>query len=174
MYINILCTRCSLNTYQFFEDCKLDIVFILEQTSSSKDEKFLHLKYLFADMASQINVSPTTVRIAAITYNNKQQTVFNLNTYSTSAEVAYAIKKIPDEDSISSNYVDDALAYAASDIFTVANGDRADADNFYVFSIDSSRSGTATEGELIRRNVTNHIFAVGMSNFITLSISITL
>lgn len=174
MYINILCTQCSLNTYQFFEDCKLDIVFILEQTSSSKDEKFLHLKYLFADMASQINVSPTTVRIAAITYNNNQQTVFNLNTYSTSAEVAYAIKKIPDEDSISSNYVDDALAYAASDIFTVANGDRADADNFYVFSIDSSRSGTATEGELIRRNVTNHIFAVGMSNFITLSISITL
>lgn len=119
-------------------------------------------------MASQINVSPTTVRIAAITFNNNQQTVFNLNTYSTSAEVAYAIKKIPDEDSISYNYVDDALAYAASDIFTVANGDRADADNFYVFSIDSSRSGTATEGELIRRNVTNHIFAVGMSNFITL------
>lgn len=148
----------------FFKDCKLDIVFILEQTSSSKDEKFLHLKYFFADLASQINVSPTTARIAAITYNNNQQTVFDLNTYSTSAEVAYAIKKIPDDESISYNYVDDALAYAASDIFTVANGDRADADNFYVFSIDSSRSGTATEGELIRRNVTNHIFAVGMSN----------
>ncbi|XP_065931855.1 collagen alpha-3(VI) chain isoform X2 [Magallana gigas] len=145
-------------------DCKLDIVFILEQTSSSKDEKFLHLKYFFADLASQINVSPTTVRIAAITFNNNQQTVFNLNTYSTSAEVAYAIKKIPDEDSISYNYVDDALAYAASDIFTVANGDRADADNFYVFSIDSSRSGTATEGELIRRNVTNHIFAVDIAS----------
>lgn len=145
-------------------DCKLDIVFILEQTSSSKDEKFLHLKYFFADLASQINVSPTTARIAAITYNNNQQTVFDLNTYSTSAEVAYAIKKIPDEDSISYNYVDDALAYAASDIFTVANGDRADADNFYVFSIDSSRSGTATEGELIRRNVTNHIFAVDIAS----------
>lgn len=145
-------------------DCKLDIVFILEQTSSSKDEKFLHLKYFFADLASQINVSPTTVRIAAITYNNNQQTVFDLNTYTTSAEVAYAIKKIPDEDSISYNYVDDALAYAASDIFTVANGDRADADNFYVFSIDSSRSGTATEGELIRQNITSHIFAVDIAS----------
>jgi hypothetical protein len=143
-----------------FLDCRLDIVFIIEASSSSKDENFLYLTYFFANLASQINVSPTSTRIAAITYNNDETTLFNLQTYSTSAEVAYAIKQAPD-DHTSYNYVDNALVYAESNIFTVANGDRADADNFYVFSVDSSRSGTASEGQRIRQNLTNHIFAIG-------------
>ena len=142
-------------------DCKLDIVFLLETTTSSNDEKFLQLKYFFAGLASQINVSPTTVRIAAVTFNNVETTVFHLNEYSTSADVAYAIKKIPDEDVTSTNNIDDALVYAEANIFTTANGDRADADNFYVFSMDSGRSGTATQGEQIRQNPSNHIFAIG-------------
>ena len=96
-----------------------------------------------------------------MTFNNVETTVFHLNEYSTSADVAYAIKRIPDEDVTSTNNIDDALVYAEANIFTTANGDRADADNFYVFSMDSYRSGTVTQGEQIRQNPSNHIFAIG-------------
>jgi hypothetical protein len=135
-------------------------VFIIETNTYSKDEKFLKLKSFFSKLAQQISVSSDTVRIGAITYNQKAYTAFDLQTYTTSEDVSHAIMKITD--STNSRFlIDTALFYARTSFFTADNGDRDDAANYYVFVIDGIRSGAAKQGELIAANWPDTVFAIG-------------
>lgn len=144
----------------FILACKLDIVFILETSTYSKDEKYLYLKSFFSKLAQQISVSSDTVRIGAITYNRGGYMAFDLQTYTTSDDVSHAILKIPD--STENRFlIDGALSYARSTFFTAANGDREDAANYYVFTIGGIRSGAAKQGALIAENWPDTVFAIG-------------
>ncbi|XP_062568044.1 collagen alpha-3(VI) chain-like [Saccostrea cucullata] len=144
-------------------NCKLDILFLLEASSSSAGAKFIYLKSFFANLARQISVSSDTVRIGVVTYDYKGYRQFDLQTHTTSDDVSNAIMKIP-EGSISKNLLDKALLYARTTYFTEANGDRADAANYYVFSVDGIRAGSAIQGAVINANWPDQVFAVDINS----------
>ncbi|XP_062608615.1 collagen alpha-5(VI) chain-like [Saccostrea cucullata] len=143
--------------------CKLDILFILEASSSSAGAKFVFLKSFFANLARKISVSSDTVRIGVITYDYKGYRQFDLKTHTTNDDVSNAIMKIP-EGSVPKNLLDKALLYARTTYFTEANGDRADAANYFVFSVDGIRAGSAIQGAVINANWPNQVFAVDINS----------
>ncbi|XP_048773613.2 collagen alpha-3(VI) chain-like [Ostrea edulis] len=143
--------------------CKLDIVFILETNTYSSNENYIYLKDFFSRLVQQIGVSSDTVRIGAIRYNSKTYTAFDLQTYTTSDDVSDALLQL--SDSTDSRFlIDSALSYAQSTFFTAANGDRDDAANYYVFTIDGIRSGAAKQGELIAANWPDTVFAIDIDS----------
>ena len=141
-------------------DCKLDIVFIMERSESSKYENYVFLKAFFSNIARQIDVATDKIRIGVITYNTHAYTTITLDQYMTPTEISHKILKLP-EGTDKRYLIDNALAYAKTTFFTAANGDRASAANYYVFSIDGVRSGASIQGEFITKSWPNTIFAIG-------------
>ncbi|XP_062612581.1 uncharacterized protein LOC134274328, partial [Saccostrea cucullata] len=144
-------------------NCKLDILFMLEASSSSAGSNFVYLKSFFANIARQLNVASDSIRIGAMTYDYKGYKQFDLDTYTTADEVSNAIMRIQ-EGVNPINLVDRALAYARTVYFTEDNGDRADAANYYVFSVDGIRAGASLQGAVITADWPNQIYSIDINS----------
>ncbi|XP_065930762.1 collagen alpha-3(VI) chain isoform X1 [Magallana gigas] len=143
--------------------CQLDIVFIMERTESSSHENYVFLKSFFANIAQQLHVSTSTIRIGVVTYNTHANTTIALNAYMTPTDISYQILKLS-EDTDQRYLIDNALVHTKNNFFTSANGDRPSAANYYVFVIDGVRSGASIQGQHIADSWPNTVFAIDINS----------
>ncbi|XP_061170068.1 von Willebrand factor A domain-containing protein 2-like [Saccostrea echinata] len=132
--------------------CKLDIVFIVERYN------LRYIKRFVVELLNGIYVSTDGVRVGFVIYDSTATTVFGLTAHNTSAAVKAAIEAIPETNN-NNHYVNKGLIHARDNVFTSAGGDRADANNYYVFVVGPYNSDTDTVGRVIRSDVNNFIFA---------------
>lgn len=132
----------------------------MERTESSSHENYVFLKSFFANIAQQLHVSTSTIRIGVVTYNTHANTTIALNAYMTPTDISYQILKLS-EDTDQRYLIDNALVHTKNNFFTSANGDRPSAANYYVFVIDGVRSGASIQGQHIADSWPNTVFAIG-------------
>nr|XP_034303093.1 collagen alpha-3(VI) chain isoform X2 [Crassostrea gigas] len=143
--------------------CQLDIVFIMERTETSSHENYVFLKSFFSNIALQLDVSSSTIRIGVVTYDTDAYTTIALDAYMTPTDISYQILKLP-EGTGKRNMIDTALVHTKNNFFTAVNGDRASAANYYVFAIDGVRSGASIQAEYIMKGWPSTVFAIDISS----------
>ena len=128
----------SYNIKIFFSvssSCEIDLVFLLDDTSSVSASEFQSQLNFFSDLMKNINISDDGVQVALVTYGDNGDMIFPFNRYNTSAEVQSAIKNIVQVNPAygrSYRYVDRAIEYAFENVFSKENGDRDHAPDYYV------------------------------------------
>lgn len=132
----------------------------MEKTETSSHENYVFLKSFFSNIALQLDVSSSTIRIGVVTYDTDAYTTIALDTYMTPTDISYQILKLP-EGTGKRNMIDKALIHTKNNFFTAANGDRASAANYYVFAIDGVRSGASIQAEYIMKGWPSTVFAIG-------------
>jgi hypothetical protein len=152
--------------------CKLDIAFILDDTTSVSSSEFTDMKSFLKSLVTRMVVSDTAVRIGVVTFGDNAETAFALNQYSTSADVIAGIESLSRASGSygrSYRYVDRALEYTLTKFFTKANGDRYDAADYYVVVTHGYSYGlkTTTYGTALRAisSAVSDIFIVGKVPF---------
>jgi collagen type VI alpha len=107
---------------------RVDIAFVLDASGSIRNERFPKVIDTVVAIVEQLQVSLNDTRIAAVSYSDSYAPQFFLNRYSTKQDVQLALRRIPFIGNRTNTA--SALQYMKDQIFTAANGDRADAPNF--------------------------------------------
>lgn len=148
--------------------CKLDIAFIIDDTTAVSTSEFTDMKSFLKSVVTRLVVSDTAVRIGVVTFGDAAETAFPLNQYSTADDVITGIANINRGSGSygrTYRYVDRALEYTLTKFFTKANGDRYDAADYYVVITHSYSYGlkATTYGSALRAiaSTVSDIFIVG-------------
>lgn len=123
-----------------------------------------------SEIMDGIDFSTGNIQVAVVTYTSTAVTLFDFNTYNSSDELRLAIEAMPSTSSYSRS-LNVGLEHARDNLFTFANGDRADAWNYYIFTGTGS-SNTDSIGRDIRSSGNAYLFALG--NGLNLSLKIWL
>ena len=121
------------------------------------------MKDFIKNFVSDADVDGGSVRIGVNVFSSKSYIEFNLNSYSTKAEIFTALDNI-DYKKGSTN-IADALKKTRTKMFTVANGDRPGVDNIIILMSDGKSTKntkrTIPEAELAR-NEGIHIYTIAI------------
>lgn len=115
---------------------RVDIAFVLDASGSIRNERFPKVIDTVVAIVEQLQVSLNDTRIAATSYSDSNYPQFFLNRYNSKEDVQLALRRIP----FVGNRTNTAagLQYMNDQIFTAANGDRADAPNFAIVLTDGN------------------------------------
>jgi len=115
---------------------RVDIAFVLDASGSIRVERFPKVIDTVVAIVEQLQVSLNDTRIAATSYSDSNYPQFFLNRYNSKQDVQLALRRIP----FVGNRTNTAagLQYMKDQIFTAANGDRADAPNFCIILTDGN------------------------------------
>ncbi|KAK6961153.1 collagen alpha-3(VI) chain-like isoform X4, partial [Biomphalaria glabrata] len=142
---------------------KLDLVFVLDASTSVTERNFELLKDFVKDFLLDADIDGGNVRVGVVIYSDADYVQFQLNTYAKKADVYNAIDDIPYR--YGSTNTADALKTMRSVMFTAGNGDRSDVDNVAVVVTDGvsniNSRRTVPEAEQARAEGI-HIYAIGI------------
>ncbi|KAK0067182.1 collagen alpha-3(VI) chain-like isoform X4, partial [Biomphalaria pfeifferi] len=142
---------------------KLDLVFLLDASTSVTEPNFELLKDFVKDFLLDADIDEGKVRVSVVIYSDADYVQFQLNTYAKKADVYNAIDDIPYR--YGSTNTADALKTMRSVMFTAGNGDRSDVDNIAVVVTDGvsniNSRRTVPEAEQARAEGI-HIYAIGI------------
>ncbi|KAK6961160.1 collagen alpha-3(VI) chain-like isoform X4, partial [Biomphalaria glabrata] len=142
---------------------KLDLVFVLDASTSVTEPNFELMKDFVKDFLLDADIDGDNVRVGVVIYSDADYVQFQLNTYAKKADVYNAIDDIPYR--YGSTNTADALKTMRSVMFTAGNGDRSDVDNVAVVVTDGvsniNSRRTVPEAEQARAEGI-HIYAIGI------------
>ncbi|KAL3854705.1 hypothetical protein ACJMK2_013963 [Sinanodonta woodiana] len=154
MYSSI-CPACSLS--------KVDLVFILDASTSVTKANYKKMLAFCKNVLGYTDIDSGNVRVGVVIYSTDVDIQFHLNQYSKITDVFTAIDNIPYI--YGSTNTADGLRTMRTEMFTVANGDRPDADNVAVIITDgiSNINARRTVPEAVQaRAMGIHIYAIGI------------
>ena len=144
-------------------DAKIDLVFVLDASTSVTEPNFELMKDFVADFLFIADIDNGNVRVGVIIYSTEDHLEFNLNTYSTKVDVLTAIEDIPYR--YGSTNTADALKTMRTEMYTAANGDRPNVPNICIVVTDGvsniNSRRTIPEAEEARA-AGIHIYAIGI------------
>jgi collagen type VI alpha len=121
---------------------KIDIAFVIDASGSIRNERFPKVIDFIVDLIDQLQISSQDTRIAAVSYSDNYAHQFHLNSYTTKQDVQLAMRRIPFIGGRTNTA--SGLKYMKDQLFTAANGDRADAPN-YAFVLSDGNSNIAMD-----------------------------
>ncbi|CAH1788338.1 unnamed protein product [Owenia fusiformis] len=132
-------------------DLKYDIAVLLDRSGSVPEDDYILMLDFVASVVNDLDISPTDVQVAIVTFSSEVQIEFNLNRYQSRSSLRTAILNLPSTTEGATNHAD-ALAAAADVIFVEGNGDRLDVPNLVMVITDgkSSVNEDRTESEATR------------------------
>ncbi|CAG2185535.1 COL6A [Mytilus edulis] len=142
---------------------KVDIVIILDSSTSVGDDNYQKMKNFCKDFLKNADLDSGNIRAGIVSYSTGVHIEFQMNDYGTSQDIMDAIDAIPYR--YGSTNTADGLKTMRSQMFTAANGDRDGVPNVVliltdgVSNINSRR--TIPEAEQARSEGI-HIYAVGI------------
>ncbi|KAK3585503.1 hypothetical protein CHS0354_003355 [Potamilus streckersoni] len=158
-------TNKSQNTVLECEEAKVDLVIILDASSSVTQPNFDKMKVFAERIAEYSNISSGAVRIGVLTYSSSVKDIFYLKTYSDKSDIIQAIRNI--EYTKGSTNTAGAIQRATDTFFLRGNGDRDDVRNVLVILTDG-KSNVNEENTIKEANNARalgiHIFAVGIKD----------
>jgi Mg-chelatase subunit ChlD len=143
---------------------KIDIAFVLDASGSIRNERFPKVIDFVIDLIDQLQISSEDTRISAVSYSDNFAHQFFLNTYTTKQDIQLAMRRIPFIGGRTNTA--SGLQYMKDQLFTAANGDRADAPN-YAFVLSDGNSNINQEDTIPmavqarNKGITIITFAVG-------------
>jgi len=112
----------------------VDLIFVLDASGSIESSGFEQMKSFVSELVNKFDVESGNVRVALLTYSTRVQVTFNLNMYTSRAEIRAAISRL--------TYVagrtntGDALAHVRTVMLQRAAGDRLHVPNVIVVLTD--------------------------------------
>ena len=154
---NIVCS--------YISDCgaKVDMVFVLDASTSVTEFNFKIVKDFMIDFLSEASIDDGSVRVGVITFSDDDYLQFQLNAYSDKLSLLRAIDSIPFTHG--STNTADALLTMRTEMFTAGNGDRAGVPNVAIVITDGvsniNARRTVPEAEQARADGI-HIYSIGI------------
>ncbi|KAK7502428.1 hypothetical protein BaRGS_00006381, partial [Batillaria attramentaria] len=144
-------------------DAKIDLVFILDASTSVTEPNFELMKDFVKDFLFVADIDSGNVRVGVVIYSTEDYLQFNLNEYSSKFEVFDAIDEIPYR--YGSTNTADALKTMRTVMYTPQNGDRPNVPNICIVVTDGvsniNSRRTIPEAEQARADGI-HIYAIGI------------
>ena len=144
-------------------DAKIDLVFVLDASTSVTEPNFQLMKDFVADFLFIADIDGGNVRVGVIIYSTEDHLEFNMNTYNTKVDVLTAIENMPHR--YGSTNTAGALLTMRSEMYTAANGDRPNVPNICIVITDGvsniNSRRTIPEAEQARADGI-HIYAIGI------------
>lgn len=156
----------NIQSLLLFTGCpgaRIDLVFVLDASTSVTEENFDLMKEFIKDFLYKADIDRGVVRVGVMIYSTEAYVQFHLSQYKRKVDVYSAIDQIPYRHGNSNTA--DGLKTMRTDMFTPENGDRRDVDNIAIVITDGisniNPKRTIPEAEQARA-VGIHIFAVGI------------
>ena len=144
-------------------DVQVDMVFVLDASTSVTENNFLVMKDFIKDFLFNAAIDNGNVRVGIIIYSTEDYLQFHLNTYQNKLALFTAIDDIPYR--YGSTNTADALNAMRTQMFTAANGDRPGVPNVAIVITDGvsniNSRRTIPEAEQARA-AGIHIYAIGI------------
>ena len=146
-------------------DCgaKVDMVFVVDASTSVTEFNFQVVKDFIIDFLSEAGIDDGSVRVGVITFSDDDYLQFHLNAYGDKMSLLRAIDGIPYKQG--STNTADALLTMWSEMFTAGNGDRAGVPNVAIVITDGvsniNSRRTIPEAEQARADGI-HIYSIGI------------
>ena len=144
-------------------DALVDMVFVLDASTSVTEFNFLVMKDFIKDFLFRANIDDGNVRVGIIIYSTEDHLQFNLNAFQNKLDLFKAIDAIPYR--YGSTNTADALKTMRTVMFTAANGDRPGVPNVAIVITDGvsniNARRTIPEAEEARAEGI-HIYAIGI------------
>ena len=115
-------------------DTELDIVFILDSSTSVSDSDFNKMLNVTQTFLTGTNINDGKVRVGVVLYSTRVITQFHLNKYRTKSEVISAISNI--NRMLGDTNIADAIKTTRNTMFTAQNGDRPGVPNIAIIITD--------------------------------------
>ncbi|CAH1241297.1 COL6A3 [Branchiostoma lanceolatum] len=127
-------TTMLLTTVEPCERLEVDVVFLIDGSSSISLLNFDLLKTFLQNITMKFDVSSDITRIGVVQYSTEVNTEFELRTYATEFEVIDAIRNITRQRG--STFIGAGINFVRTNSFTVSAGDRPLAPNILVTITD--------------------------------------
>ena len=157
------CLTINSKLQMSISDCHqvdIDLVFVLDASSSVTSENFEEVKNFTKDLLSTADIDNGNARVGVNVFSSGNKVAFNLNTYDNKDDVFGAIDAI--RYTGGGTYTPGALKTVRTEMFTVANGDRAGVNNIAIVVTDGVSKGDPIKSADEARSEGIHIFVIGI------------
>ncbi|KAM5292791.1 vitrin isoform 3-T3 [Ctenodactylus gundi] len=139
-------------------NCKVDLSFLIDGSSSIGKRRFRIQKQFLADVAQALDIGPAGPLMGIVQYGDNPATQFNLKTHMNSQDLKAAIEKITQRGGLSN--VGRAISFMTKNFFSKANGNRGNAPNVAVVVVDGWPTDKVEETSRLARESGINIFFV--------------
>ncbi|XP_063450704.1 vitrin isoform X7 [Pan paniscus] len=139
-------------------NCKIDLSFLIDGSTSIGKRRFRIQKQLLADVAQALDIGPAGPLMGVVQYGDNPATHFNLKTHTNSRDLKTAIEKITQRGGLSN--VGRAISFVTKNFFSKANGNRSGAPNVVVVLVDGWPTDKVEEASRLARESGINIFFI--------------
>ncbi|XP_008160467.2 vitrin [Eptesicus fuscus] len=141
-------------------NCKVDLAFLIDGSTSIGGRRFRIQKQFLADIAQALDIGPSGPLVGVVQYGDNPATQFNLKTHMNSRDLKAAIEKITQRGGLSN--VGRAISFVTKNFFSKANGNRGAAPNVAVVLVDGWPTDKVEEASRLARESGINIFFITM------------
>ncbi|XP_003795740.2 vitrin isoform X5 [Otolemur garnettii] len=139
-------------------NCKVDLSFLIDGSSSIGKRRFRIQKQFLADVAQALDIGPAGPLMGIVQYGDNPATQFNLKTHMNSHDLKTAIEKITQKGGLSN--AGRAISFVTKNFFSKANGNRGTAPNVAVVMVDGWPTDKVEEASRLARESGINIFFI--------------
>ncbi|XP_032266180.1 vitrin [Phoca vitulina] len=139
-------------------NCKVDLSFLIDGSSSIGKRRFRIQKQFLADVAQALDIGPGGPLMGVVQYGDNPAAQFNLRTHMNSRDLKMAIEKITQRGGLSN--AGRAISYMTKNFFSKANGNRGSAPNVAVVIVDGWPTDKVEEPSRVARESGINIFFI--------------
>ncbi|XP_032032566.1 vitrin [Hylobates moloch] len=139
-------------------NCKIDLSFLIDGSTSIGKRRFRIQKQLLAEVAQALDIGPAGPLMGVVQYGDNPATHFNLKTHMNSRDLKTAIEKITQRGGLSN--VGRAISFVTKNFFSKANGNRSGAPNVVVVMVDGWPTDKVEEASRLARESGINIFFI--------------
>uniref|UniRef100_A0A8C7BS30 Vitrin n=1 Tax=Neovison vison TaxID=452646 RepID=A0A8C7BS30_NEOVI len=139
-------------------NCKVDLSFLIDGSSSIGKRRFRIQKQFLADVAQALDIGPGGPLMGVVQYGDNPAAQFNLRTHMNSRDLKTAIEKITQRGGLSN--AGRAISYMTKNFFSKANGNRGAAPNVAVVIVDGWPTDKVEEASRFARESGINIFFI--------------
>ncbi|XP_054557185.1 vitrin [Talpa occidentalis] len=139
-------------------NCKVDLSFLIDGSSSIGKRRFRIQKQFLVDVAQALDIGPAGPLMGVVQYGDNPATQFNLRTHMNSQDLKTAIEKITHKGGLSN--IGRAINFVTKSFFSKANGNRGSAPNVAVVVVDGWPTDKVEEASQLARESGINIFFI--------------
>uniref|UniRef100_A0A8C5VJS6 Vitrin n=1 Tax=Microcebus murinus TaxID=30608 RepID=A0A8C5VJS6_MICMU len=141
-------------------NCKVDLSFLIDGSSSIGKRRFRIQKQFLADVAQALDIGPVGPLMGVVQYGDNPATHFNLRTHTNSRDLKTAIEKISQRGGLAN--AGRAISFVTKNFFSKANGNRGGPPNVAVVLVDGWPTDKVEEASRLARESGINIFFIAI------------
>ncbi|XP_037662936.1 vitrin [Choloepus didactylus] len=139
-------------------NCKIDLAFLIDGSSSIGKRRFQIQKQFLANVAQALDIGPAGPLMGVVQYGDNPATQFNLKAHMNSRDLKTAVEKITQRGGQAN--VGRAISFVNKNFFSKTNGNRGGAPNVAVVMVDGWPTDKVEEASRLARESGINIFFI--------------